>query len=40
MGIAFAKGHGTGNDFVVVPDLADRDDLTAEQVRAICDRQS
>jgi diaminopimelate epimerase len=40
VGIAFAKGHGTGNDFVVVPDLADRDDLTAEQVRAICDRQT
>lgn len=40
MGIAFAKGHGTGNDFVVVPDLADQCDFTAEQVRAICDRET
>ncbi len=40
MGIAFAKGHGTGNDFVVVPDLADHHDFTAEQVRAICNRQT
>ncbi|CAB4921398.1 unannotated protein [freshwater metagenome] len=39
MGIAFAKGHGTGNDFVVVADLADECDFTAEQVRAICDRE-
>ena len=40
MGIVFAKGHGTGNDFVVVPDLADHHDFTAEQVRAICDRKT
>ena len=40
MGIAFAKGHGTGNDFVVVSDLADLYDFTVEQVRAICDRQT
>jgi diaminopimelate epimerase len=40
VGIAFAKGHGTGNDFVVVSDLDDRYDFTAKQVRAICDRQT
>ncbi|MGH3303632.1 MAG: diaminopimelate epimerase [Streptosporangiaceae bacterium] len=34
----FAKGHGTGNDFVIVPDLDDELDLTPELVRALCDR--
>jgi diaminopimelate epimerase len=34
----FAKGHGTGNDFVLVPDLDDELDLTPELVRALCDR--
>jgi diaminopimelate epimerase len=32
------KGHGTENDFVVVPDLDDELDLTPELVRALCDR--
>jgi diaminopimelate epimerase len=36
--LAFVKGHGTGNDFVIVPDLDGRRDLTAEQVRWLCDR--
>src|SRR4029453_18249066 len=30
--------HGTGNDFVVVEDLADHYQLTPELVRAVCDR--
>ncbi|MCV7193472.1 diaminopimelate epimerase [Mycolicibacterium brumae] len=35
----FAKGHGTQNDFVVLPDLAARLDLTREAVSALCDRR-
>lgn len=35
----FSKGHGTENDFVVLPDLDVRIDLTAERVAALCDRQ-
>ena len=35
----FAKGHGTGNDFVVVPDPDGTLDLTPERVRALCDRR-
>jgi diaminopimelate epimerase len=34
----FAKGHGTGNDFVLVPDFDGELDLTPELVRALCDR--
>jgi diaminopimelate epimerase len=34
----FAKGHGTGNDFVVVPDFHDEIELTPELVRLLCDR--
>lgn len=34
----FAKGHGTGNDFVIVPDPQGQLDLTAGLVRALCDR--
>ena len=37
--IAFVKGHGTGNDFVLLPDLDGRLALTAEAVAAICDRR-
>mgnify|MGYP001058132748 CR=1 FL=1 len=36
--LAFAKGHGTGNDFVVVADADGRLDLTAQQIAALCDR--
>lgn len=32
------KGHGTENDFVLVPDLDGQLDLTPELVRALCDR--
>ncbi|MBH0775166.1 diaminopimelate epimerase [Nocardia bovistercoris] len=35
----FSKGHGTENDFVVLPDLDVRLELTAERVAALCDRQ-
>jgi diaminopimelate epimerase len=34
------KGHGTENDFVIVPDLDDQLDLTPALVRALCDRHS
>jgi diaminopimelate epimerase len=36
--LRFVKGHGTGNDFVVLPDPAGALDLTAELVRDLCDR--
>jgi len=36
--VAFVKGHGTGNDFVVIPDVDGHLDLTADQVRWLCDR--
>ncbi len=34
------KGHGTENDFVIVPDLDGALDLTPELVRALCDRHT
>jgi len=37
--IAFTKGHGTGNDFVIVPDPDGEIDLRDEQVAALCDRR-
>lgn len=37
-GLRLLKGHGTGNDFVLVPDHDGTLDLTPEQVRALCDR--
>jgi len=37
--IEFLKGHGTQNDFVVLPDPDGRLDLTAGRVAALCDRQ-
>ncbi|GAA5114463.1 diaminopimelate epimerase [Haloechinothrix salitolerans] len=39
MGITFLKGHGTQNDFVLLPDPDATLDLTEERVRALCDRQ-
>ncbi|HEX7464409.1 MAG TPA: diaminopimelate epimerase [Actinomycetota bacterium] len=33
------KYHGTGNDFVMLEDLADERPLTADLVRALCDRR-
>jgi diaminopimelate epimerase len=38
-GIPFLKGHGTENDFVVLPDLDATLELTAARVRALCDRR-
>jgi diaminopimelate epimerase len=37
-GVAFVKGHGTENDFVLLPEPAD--DLDASLVRALCDRRA
>ncbi len=34
----FAKGHGTGNDFVILPDPDGELELSAELVAKICDR--
>jgi diaminopimelate epimerase len=39
-GRAFTKGHGTQNDFVLVPDLDGIHDLTAAQVQALADRRA
>jgi diaminopimelate epimerase len=39
-GLAFAKGHGTENDFVILPDVEGRLDVTPELVRALCDRRA
>ncbi|MFW1373570.1 diaminopimelate epimerase, partial [Vibrio parahaemolyticus] len=36
--LAFTKGHGTGNDFVVVSDPDGELDLSDEQVAILCDR--
>lgn len=35
----FTKGHGTGNDFVVVPDPEGALELTGDHVRALCHRR-
>ncbi|OLT47111.1 diaminopimelate epimerase [Saccharomonospora sp. CUA-673] len=35
----FLKGHGTQNDFVLLPDAGGALDLTPERVAALCDRQ-
>ncbi|HWT33072.1 MAG TPA: diaminopimelate epimerase [Microbacterium sp.] len=37
--VSFTKGHGTGNDFVIVPDADGALDLTADQVAVLCDRR-
>jgi diaminopimelate epimerase len=36
----FLKGHGTENDFLVLPDLEGTIDLTPAMVQALCDRHS
>jgi diaminopimelate epimerase len=36
----FAKGHGTGNDFVILPDPDGRLDLSPQLVTRICDRRT
>jgi diaminopimelate epimerase len=37
--IAFTKGHGTGNDFVLIPDPEGDLDLSDDQVAVLCDRR-
>jgi diaminopimelate epimerase len=37
---AFVKGHGTENDFVLLPDGAGQLDLDAKTVAALCDRRA
>ncbi|MFC7613823.1 diaminopimelate epimerase [Actinokineospora soli] len=39
MPIPFRKGHGTQNDFVLLPDPDGDLDLTEDRVRALCDRR-
>jgi diaminopimelate epimerase len=39
-GIAFLKGHGTENDFVIVPDPENTIDLPPGAVAALCDRRA
>jgi diaminopimelate epimerase len=39
-GLRFTKGHGTQNDFVLVPDLDGRLALTPDRVRALTDRRA
>ena len=36
----FVKGHGTENDFVLVPDADGKHELTPEQVARLCDRRA
>ena len=36
----FLKGHGTENDFVVLPDLDEELDVTEDLVRRLCDRRA
>jgi diaminopimelate epimerase len=38
--LQFTKGHGTENDFVLVPDLDGSRDVTADQVRRLTDRRA
>ena len=42
MSYRFLKGHGTQNDFVLLPDPDEsvHGDLSAERVRALCDRRA
>jgi len=37
--VIFAKGHGTQNDFVILPDPSGTVDLTPAAVAALCDRR-
>ncbi|MFB7175419.1 diaminopimelate epimerase [Streptomyces sp. NPDC056254] len=38
--LSFLKGHGTENDFVIVPDPGNAIELTASAVARICDRRA
>lgn len=37
-GLAYTKGHGTGNDFVLVLDPDGQNELSPDHVQALCDR--
>jgi diaminopimelate epimerase len=37
--VIFAKGHGTENDFVLLPDIQAQLTLSADRVAALCDRR-
>jgi diaminopimelate epimerase len=37
--VSFTKGHGTGNDFVIIPDPDGQLELTDDQVAVLCDRR-
>ncbi|NUS37090.1 MAG: diaminopimelate epimerase, partial [Pseudarthrobacter sp.] len=37
-GLRFSKGHGTGNDFVLVADPEGAQPIDAAQAAALCDR--
>lgn len=37
--LPFTKGHGTGNDFVLLPDPDGHISVTPQAVRAVCDRR-
>lgn len=37
-GLTYTKGHGTGNDFVLIPDPEGITELSPDHVRALCDR--
>jgi diaminopimelate epimerase len=39
VGRPFLKGHGTQNDFVVLPDTGDTLELSPDAVRRLCDRR-
>lgn len=38
--LPFVKGHGTQNDFVLIPDANGRLELTPDVVRRVCDRRA
>ncbi|MDY5785985.1 diaminopimelate epimerase [Corynebacterium sp.] len=40
MTVPFLKGHGTENDFVIIPDPDDKLDLSPATVAALCDRRA
>ena len=40
MDYSFVKGHGTENDFVLLPDASGKRELTAEQAVRLCDRRA
>jgi diaminopimelate epimerase len=37
--VSFTKGHGTGNDFVIIPDPDGALELSDDQVAVLCDRR-